>query len=98
MKRRSALVAAIVTLVIVVLLAPSAIASITGRPFFVDCGGLRTEVCDEAWRQRATGDGLGIGPITWVVVEPIRGTCGVYTFGHWWPFFDPLAMQAIPLC
>lgn len=100
MMHRPALLAAIVALVLVVLFAPSAAALITGRPLSVDCGGLEPAACDEAWREEADGwpHGVGIGPVTWVAIEPINGTCGSYTFGHWWPAFDPLAMRSDPLC
>ncbi len=75
------------------------IAVATGRPLSVECGGLEPPVCDDAWRSWADqmeGQGLP-GPVTWVVIEPVSGTCGTYTIGKWWPF-DPFSLTAVPLC
>lgn len=60
------------------LLAPTTFAVVTGRPLSVDCGGLESAACDDAWRDwadRVVGeDNVGFGPITWVKIAPISGT------------------------
>jgi hypothetical protein len=89
---RAALTVVGIATIIVVLIAPTAIAAVGGRPLSVDCGGRDPPVCEEGWRALA-GDANWL-PATWVVVEPhgrSDGTCGDYTIGRWWPFFDPLA-------
>jgi len=85
---------------LVLIFAPTTIANVTGRPLYVDCGGLEADVCDQAWRRWVATDESGElpDPVTWVAIEPISGTCGAYTFGAWWPYVDPFAIVAQPLC
>jgi hypothetical protein len=90
----------VVVAAFVVLLGPWTWVLVTGRPMFVECGGFTQAACDAAWQGRdALGNEItGYGPITWVEIRASTPTCGEMTLGHWWPFFDPLAMTAYPLC
>ena len=97
MARLAAIIVAVA--IVVFLFGPTTIAAVTGRPLSVECGGLEPTVCDEAWRAWANGIEANWLPVTWVVVEPRNGsTCGDYTIGRWWPFYDPLAITMSPLC
>jgi hypothetical protein len=97
---RRVLIGALAVAAYVVLFGPWTYVLLTGRPMFVDCGGFEPAACDATW-QGAPSFGNefgGYGPITWVENRASTPTCGDITRGHWWPFYDPLAMTALPLC
>src|SRR5215211_3488201 len=77
---------------------PAAYAEATGGPLYLDCGALEFKVCDQVWLEKAAElEQLGdSGPVTWVVIEPVSGTCGTYTIGRWW-LFGIFRTSAIPL-
>ena len=94
MTLRTVLIGAVAVAAFVLLLGPWTYVLVTGRPMSVECGGLEPALCEDAW----SGNAPGFGPVTWYRFEPIHDTCGETTWGHWWPFYDPLAMTALPLC
>ena len=98
MTLRAGLIAAVTVAAFVLLLGPWTYVLVTGRPISVECVGDEPVVCDEAVRGAASRGGPGVGPVTWIKIQLVRGTCGTYTVGHWWPFFDPFAITAQPLC
>lgn len=77
---------------------PSVIVTVTGEPFYVDCGGLEPDPCDQAWHDIAEEVGVDVDNVTWVEVQPVSGTCGDYTLGYWWPFIDVFSTIYTPLC
>jgi hypothetical protein len=95
---RIALIGAVTLAALVLVFGPSAYVLVTGRPISVECVGPEPEVCDEAVRGAASGGGPGFGPVTWIKIQLVGGSCGTYTVGHWWPFYDPFAITAQPLC
>ena len=110
MYRRAAIAGTLVALVLVVLFGPAAYATVTGQPFYVDCGRLEATRCDETWRIMAQEWDVS-APITWVEVRipavehetdliiPQGGPlCGDYTFGQWWPPLELWATLHRPFC
>jgi hypothetical protein len=98
---RAGLVGVVGLALVVATLGPMTIATVTGRPLFVDCGGLAPAVCDEVWRQRAQGDPT-TGRIVMVRVEPLMALsypqCSAVSISRWWivPLFG--GTYSSPLC
>lgn len=99
MIRRIAAAIVIATLIVVFISGPTTYTNVTGEPLFVDCGNTAAARCNEAWRSKAQEEDVAT-PITWVRVHiaPGNGTCGDYSFGSFWPFFDPSPTLFQPLC
>jgi len=81
--------------------APSTIATVIGRPLYVDCGGLEANVCDETWRSVASDmerlEGVS-GPVTGVVIgDAPLDLCPDVSIDRWW-LFGILGMTAIRDC
>jgi hypothetical protein len=71
----------------------------SGRPFYLDCGGLGAEDCEQVY-ERQVPRSQGRFPDWFIVIfDPVRpgSTCGAIT-AIGWPFFGPPSYMAMPLC
>lgn len=88
---RAALLGIIIGALLLVLLAPTTVVMVTGRPLVVDCASnVDPAECDDA----RDGGQHGFPPITWYTIE---SPC-TRTWGYWWPGIDLFSMTAYGLC
>jgi hypothetical protein len=94
MKGPAVTVGVLILAVLILLVVPTTYSTVTGRPIYLDCGGLSPDVCDDAIDFWDAEEG-GSGPITLFIIDPpFHTACGDVDMARWvlWVqrSFDPL--------